>query len=208
MTKKIVIALMFAWLTAAPLFTFAAEENVPILQRRGLGACLMGVSEPGKENRPQEWKIPPGSCTVEQILTFASSIMDWMVAVSGAVALLMFVLGGVWMIFSAGNSSRVERGKDILTGTSIALIFILGSWVLVQFALQSLGAKQEFLLTDLQCGSNGDCPTNTTCVDKRCRDQCYTQTQGSWQCIESPGSGGCIPNICRNAGDVCCPPQQ
>lgn len=218
--KKIIAALTLGltlcWILLQPLTSFAAEEGVPILRRRGLSVCFFG--EEGWEGKfraakteQERLKIQtPGSCTIEDILTFASSIMDWMVAVCGAIALLMFVIGGAWMIFSGGNSSRVERGKDVLTGTTIALIFILGSWVIVQFVVQGLGADERFQLTEIPCGTKeNECPANTTCnvEKKRCEDQCTTlHGAQDWSCQVPSNQTGCLAGLCRNGGDVCCPP--
>jgi hypothetical protein len=103
--------------------------------------CMIGKRQPGVS--PEKWTIPPGSCSVEQIMDLARNIVKWGAGISGALALFMFIIGGVWMVFSVGNQSRVQRGKDILTGTTIALIFILSSWLIINFILTALGSRFE-----------------------------------------------------------------
>src|SRR3989344_3280022 len=118
--------------------------------------------------------VPAGNCGVEHIFILANNIIRWMVGVSGAIALAMYVMGGMWMIFSGGCSSRIERGKDILIGTSVALIFILGSWLIISFVLQAFNAQQELQLTELTCGDDKDCPQFMGCdrVANRCTSLC------------------------------------
>jgi hypothetical protein len=122
-----------------PLIAYGAVEHTGVLgMSTDLTTCLFG--SPGDKSllHPELWDVAPGSCSIDSIFALANNLITWMAAVSGAVALLMFIIGGVWMIFSGGNSSRIERGKDILIGTSISLIFILGGWILVNFILTSL----------------------------------------------------------------------
>ena len=83
-----------------------------------------------------------GDCNPEEIIDLVDGIVKWGAAVTGSIALLMYILGGTWMLFSSGSSSRVERGKNIITGTTIALIFILGSWLIIDFTLTALKTKE------------------------------------------------------------------
>lgn len=164
-----------------------------------------------------------GNCSIEHILLLANSIIRWAVAISGSVALLMYVIGGVWMIFSQGNSSRIEHGKDIIVGTSISLIFILGGWLIIQFALQSVGAKSQFLLKPNNCGTSGECPYGQVCSKNKCVERCVTDKAEKdpdhpWQCQDmnqcgiasandcSAHSGNCALNLCitQPANIVCC----
>ncbi|MDD3773909.1 MAG: hypothetical protein PHW50_01350 [Patescibacteria group bacterium] len=44
-------------------------------------------------------------------------------AVGGAI--LMFAIGGLMIIYSGGDASKIQNGKDIITGTIIGLILML-----------------------------------------------------------------------------------
>ena len=67
------------------------------------------------------------------MLYLVSNFAKWLLGVIGAVALLMFIIGGVIWITSAGNTERVTRGKDMMVQTIIAIIIILVAWTLVNF---------------------------------------------------------------------------
>lgn len=81
-------------------------------------------------------------CEVTKIFTNAANLIS---SVLSGLSLLMFVIGGMFMIFSAGNESRVETGKKILVGTvtGLAIIFIawLGINVLVRTVALSGGTS-------------------------------------------------------------------
>ncbi|MBI4090879.1 MAG: hypothetical protein HY422_02545 [Candidatus Komeilibacteria bacterium] len=207
----------------------------PILQRGGetapgLGAqkdtqltlieCIRGIPSAG---------VPAGSCSAEHIFILANNIIRWVVGVAGALALFMYVMGGLWMIFSAGSASRISRGKDILIGTTIALVFILTSWLIVSFVLQGLGTTEEFTIATLQCNESGDCTGGKICHNKQCVDRCYVEKtltekdpNKQWSC-KAPESCGtatnyfplasvadcenapnCAPGLCANSAQVCC----
>ena len=180
------------------------HAQLPILQRGGLSECTRD-----------------GSCTVEQIIDLANNIIQWGVRICGALALFMYVLGGSWMIFSGGNSSRVERGKDIVTGTTLALFFILGSWLIIDFALRALNTKEQYRLSPLTCGSQQSCAAGYDCVNGQCKTLCSIKHPNStegWQCQsftscgvpswEACGSGSytnCEKNLCPGGqNNVCC----
>lgn len=56
----------------------------------------------------------------------------------GSIALLMFIYGGfVWM-FSMGNTSKVQKGKDILIWSTAGLVVIFSAYALVKFVLKNV----------------------------------------------------------------------
>ena len=59
----------------------------------------------------------------------------------GSLALLMFVVGGLMWMLSAGNEQRVKKGKDILTWASLGLVIIFTSYAILKFVFQVLTDK-------------------------------------------------------------------
>lgn len=209
-----------------PLFQLGGDERKTSLgninpQPVTLMDCIAGNEDLG---------IKAGSCGVEHIFLLANNIIRWIIGVAGAVALFMYIMGGLWMIFSGGNSGRIERGKDILIGTSIALVFILTSWLIVSFVLQSLGAKDEYTLTGVTCGSDPDCTGGLVCYKNRCVERCEAIINAGdddplhdWACRPPEDCGityaicqasgnntaNCITGYCTgDQNNVCCYPKQ
>ncbi len=69
---------------------------------------------------------------VEPIIIIAV-ILQVLLGLVGAGALLMFVWGGFHMIFSGGNSERVEKGKQTLVWAVIGMAVILSSYAVLGF---------------------------------------------------------------------------
>ena len=62
----------------------------------------------------------------------------------GGALLLMFVYGGVLIVWSAGSQEKVSKGKQVISGGVIGLLFVLGSWLIINWIL--LGLRTENIL--------------------------------------------------------------
>lgn len=60
-------------------------------------------------------------------------IIQALLGLVGAGALLMFVWGGFHMIFSGGNEERVTKGKRILIWAVVGMAVILSSYAILGF---------------------------------------------------------------------------
>lgn len=66
------------------------------------------------------------------------SIVTTILGIVGAIALAMFVYGGVMWMTSAGNQNRVEKGKETLIWATFGLIVIFGSYALLKVVFDAL----------------------------------------------------------------------
>lgn len=86
--------------------------------------------------------LPPctktGNCGISDILIVLVNGAEFLLGISGAVALLFFVYGGFTMLTSAGKSEQVEKGKTILRNAVIGIAIIFLSGVIVRFTTQAL----------------------------------------------------------------------
>ena len=53
----------------------------------------------------------------------------------GTVGVLLYVVGGYFMIFSQGDENQLTKGKQIVTYTSLGLVIAFGAFILVQFIM-------------------------------------------------------------------------
>jgi hypothetical protein len=67
-----------------------------------------------------------------------NSVIRTILGVVGALALFMFVYGGVLWMTSGGNSTRIEKGKDTLIWATIGLFIIFASYAILNFILTAL----------------------------------------------------------------------
>ena len=69
--------------------------------------------------------------------------------ISGSLALLAFVVGGVMWLISSGNPQMVEKGRQTIIGAVIGLAIVFGSYVIINFILVKV-----FDISNFQFNSN------------------------------------------------------
>lgn len=147
---------------------------------------------------PLECQEKTGGCNICDITKVFTNAANLISAALSAIALLMFVVGGLFWIFSGGVEQRVETGKKIIIGTVTGLAIIFVAWfavnVIVRTAALSGGestttklfSKKDWwsfegcypdvptscanLLTGDVCGNAGDC-SGSSYDNPRC--QCW-----------------------------------
>jgi hypothetical protein len=87
-----------------------------------------------------------GSKAADRLSEFIETAAEFLIAIGGAAALLMFAVGAIMIIF-AHNSSRKAKGMDVLKNAVIGLI-ILGAglfakYVIVEFIKGLTGGKNS-----------------------------------------------------------------
>ncbi|MBI2042483.1 MAG: hypothetical protein HYT21_01950 [Candidatus Nealsonbacteria bacterium] len=55
------------------------------------------------------------------------------------IAALMFVVGGVMLLFAGAKPDLLNKAKSVITATVIGLLLIFGAWLIVNTILQKLG---------------------------------------------------------------------
>lgn len=87
-------------------------------------------------------KYQNGSYELNDFIGLAVKVATIIWAISGSIALLMFVYGGVLFLISSGNSQIVERAKKTIIGAVIGLAIVFGSYAIVYFIMINvLGVK-------------------------------------------------------------------
>lgn len=92
-----------------------------------------------------------GDYSVNDFIQVAVNVSELILGLVGSLTLLMFVYGGVTLIFSGGNKDSVERGKTIITNAVIGLVIVFASYTIIQFTLSALGlssAKDTWFTTE------------------------------------------------------------
>ena len=78
-------------------------------------------------------------CGLNDLISTAVKIANWLLGIAGSLTLLMFVYGGTMLLISGGSSERVAKGKTILTNSVIGLVIILLSFLIIGFVFKALG---------------------------------------------------------------------
>ena len=100
------------------------------------GGVLADSDKPDKKKGEAKLENPLGETKEPEV--FIGQIVDPSLGVVGSLALLMFVYGGFMWMLAAGNSERVEKGKNILFWATVGLVVIFTSYVIVHFVIFEL----------------------------------------------------------------------
>lgn len=65
-------------------------------------------------------------------------VVQWIFGIIGAIALLMFIVGGTYWLVSFGNETRITKGRQILIWTSVGLLLIFSSYAIINYVISSL----------------------------------------------------------------------
>ena len=79
---------------------------------------------------------PTGNLDIASVL---ATIIYWILALSGGIAVLFLILGGLQYITSSGNKDKAEQAKQTILYAVIGLIVIALSFVIVAFVTQNVG---------------------------------------------------------------------
>lgn len=86
--------------------------------------------------------LPPctatGDCGITDILAVFINVAEYLLGITGAVALGFFVYGGFTFVLSRGNKAKVDEAFTIIRNATIGIAIIFLSGVLVRFTTQAL----------------------------------------------------------------------
>ena len=82
-----------------------------------------------------------GEYGVNDFVSLAKRASDIILGLSGSLALLAFIYGGVMFLISSGNNEQVSKAKSILMGAVIGLIIVFISFTIVNFVFKGLGIE-------------------------------------------------------------------
>ena len=71
------------------------------------------------------------SCTLCHLFILAKRVVDFLLILVISVAILMFVVGGIMLVFAAENPQRANQAKALLTAAVIGLVVIFAAWLIV-----------------------------------------------------------------------------
>ncbi len=75
----------------------------------------------------------PETIGLGNVNTILQTIIDWGTGLSGTVALIYLVYGGIQYMTSAGNSQQAGSAKNTITWAIIGLVIIMSAWAIVQY---------------------------------------------------------------------------
>ena len=95
-----------------------------------------------------------GNCTLDEFVNFLTFKGQGFLAGAGTFALLMFVVGGVYWIISAGSPDKVEKGKKIMVGALIGIAIIFGAFLMIKVLEDTLEVQPGFRPEEMRASEN------------------------------------------------------
>ena len=138
---------------------------------------------------PLKGSIENAGTAGKAIAVMIGLVIEAVLGIVGAIALVLFVYGGMMMIISGGSSEKINKGKEILIWATIGLFIILGSGMLVNFVIgvvnpaASTGQQGAPPQGSPPPGATIQCDMNGACTGQPAAQQgftshaaCYTNT--------------------------------
>jgi hypothetical protein len=95
-------------------------------------------------------QLGQGVSNIQRIIEQLGSIVNTLIPIVFAIALLVFFWGLVKFILAAGSEDAKETGRRLMIGGLIALFVMSAVWGIVKLIAQTF---------DVQTGGSGDVPT-------------------------------------------------
>lgn len=78
-------------------------------------------------------------CTICDIFILIRDIFNFALGLLATLAVVSIVIGGVYIVTSAGDSGRAREGYSIITNAVVGLLLVMSSFLFFSFVLVSLG---------------------------------------------------------------------
>ncbi|MFA5051964.1 MAG: pilin [Patescibacteria group bacterium] len=93
---------------------------------------------------------------VRNMSCFLADIYRYLAGVSGILAVVMMIYGGIKYVISFGNPSKLSDARDTISSAMIGLALVLGSYVILNFINPSITSLKVPKLTDVVSNELGD----------------------------------------------------
>lgn len=164
-----------------------------------------------------------GTCTLTDTMIVVGNVGNFILAIIGSLALLIFVIGGVLILVSQGDKNKVDRGRKFLLAAAVGVAITLGSILILRTLISTVttgspgGGSGGTLVCD---GTNNgqSCGPAAECYEGTCTGLCEiqqieasaTNEFANYQCVDPATqppivTATCISNLCTGGTDnVCC----
>ncbi|TSD05214.1 MAG: Uncharacterized protein Athens071412_412 [Parcubacteria group bacterium Athens0714_12] len=78
---------------------------------------------------------PIGTTDIKELI---ARIITTILGLTGAIALVLFVYGGLVWMTSGGSSEKIKEGKNILVWAILGLVVIFTSYIILNFVFETL----------------------------------------------------------------------
>lgn len=113
--------------------------NASALTVMALSRLSLPVMAQGKAVEPSPIGTIPGEGGVSAIISAITTVIGWMLALAGALAVAYLIYGGIQYI--TGGAGGAENAKKTIINAVVGIVIIVLSYVIVSAVMNFLGAK-------------------------------------------------------------------
>ncbi len=121
------VVLVLAWPVAGALAQAPAPTgttNPPATRTSGSAAVGM--------------PIPLANISIQQLI---GRIIQYVLGISGVIAMVMFIYGGLTWMMAQGNQEKITSAKNTVVWSVIGLVLIFSSYAIAKFIIDALQPK-------------------------------------------------------------------
>lgn len=86
---------------------------------------------------------PDDPCKFCDLFVLLDNIFDFIfIDIVPPIAVIAFIIGGIYFFFSRGNPQTVNKATGILTSAVIGLVIIYGAWLLLNVFFMAIGTNE------------------------------------------------------------------
>jgi len=78
-----------------------------------------------------------GGGTLESIV---KNVITGALGVSGVLALIAFIVGGISWMTSSGDTAKIQKGKNMMIWAVMGIVIIFSAYAILSFVFKTLGA--------------------------------------------------------------------
>ena len=186
MNKKITLTFTFLLIF---LFSYFLIFSTPVLAADVEGPPSESVAGIMHSVTEDCWN--EGNCQLEDMMQVFVNVANFILGIVGSLALLLFVVGGFYFLFSQGESGRVTKGKDFMKGAVVGLLIVFVAYIGVQTLEMALrtgelpGAGDYPVCDGTEVTEEQPCATNSVCYQGRCESSCFAFSEASAWCFDA-----------------------
>lgn len=134
--KKIILATLSLIIFSLGVLTpvYAVDEHDLTEGTFNVKDVLKLPDVDGKKQQPTKYFNDPTQAPIE---SFVGTMIDYALAIMGSLAIILIIAGGFVFMTSRGDSSQIDKGKEIMKYAIMGLIVAFLSYIIVLF-VQSL----------------------------------------------------------------------
>ena len=178
---------------AAVVVVFAVAAFPANAQDRLVPACTYTVpASPGPDGVPGTADdiagyVIEGLCQFCDLFTLAHNVFNFFtLLVTPALAVVLFLIGAFFLMFSGGSEAGRTKGKKIMTGTVVGVVIVLLAWVAVNTTINVIAG---FGIESDPAGQPGGFPwpwNRPDCGSPACYESCLAEGNTPSECMGLP----------------------